>query len=248
MVVLFSSGFPLTSESESELTATIDACNKANVAIYALDVRGLVTGLPRGSSKLQMPDSGRREIAGRHATQTGFGEGRVVLASFPSALLEPQRPGGGGGGGGRPGGGEARRHRRHRRRNRRNGWYRWQRRHWRNGRHRGTGGTGGRGARADRRYRRQGRNRWNGWRNYWARRGRRTQPEYEQSKFDLYAAENHRSPIPLSASTNQQILAALAEEPVDSQSSTPTICCRGLRRSGGSKTNFTSWATCRKSR
>ncbi|HZC66721.1 MAG TPA: VWA domain-containing protein, partial [Candidatus Dormibacteraeota bacterium] len=33
MLILFSGGFPLTSESESELTATIDACNKANVAI-----------------------------------------------------------------------------------------------------------------------------------------------------------------------------------------------------------------------
>ena len=48
MVVLFSSGFPLTSESQSELTATIDACNKANVAIYSLDVRGLLATPPGG--------------------------------------------------------------------------------------------------------------------------------------------------------------------------------------------------------
>src|ERR1700737_409021 len=48
MLVLFSAGFALTPENESELTATIDACNKANVAIYSLDVRGLVTGGPRG--------------------------------------------------------------------------------------------------------------------------------------------------------------------------------------------------------
>ena len=33
-MILFSSGFPLTPEAESELTATIDVCNKANVAIY----------------------------------------------------------------------------------------------------------------------------------------------------------------------------------------------------------------------
>src|SRR5246500_2927339 len=46
MLVLFSSGFALTPENESELTATIDACNKANVAIYALDARGLVGGGP----------------------------------------------------------------------------------------------------------------------------------------------------------------------------------------------------------
>src|SRR6266568_2598384 len=42
MVVLFSGGFPLTQENQSELTATIDACNKSNVAVYALDARGLV--------------------------------------------------------------------------------------------------------------------------------------------------------------------------------------------------------------
>src|SRR5579859_7296390 len=42
ILVLFSSGFPLTAERESELTATIDACNKSNVAVYPLDTRGLM--------------------------------------------------------------------------------------------------------------------------------------------------------------------------------------------------------------
>src|SRR6266699_7357522 len=37
MMILFSGGFPLTPENQSELTATIDACNKSNVAVYALD-------------------------------------------------------------------------------------------------------------------------------------------------------------------------------------------------------------------
>src|ERR1700739_77389 len=50
MLVLFSSGFPLTSERQSELTATIDACNKSNVAVYPLDVRGLQAPVPTGSS------------------------------------------------------------------------------------------------------------------------------------------------------------------------------------------------------
>src|SRR5262250_3080612 len=50
ILVLFSSGFPLTGERTSELTATIDACNKSNVAVYSLDVRGLQTGLPDASS------------------------------------------------------------------------------------------------------------------------------------------------------------------------------------------------------
>ena len=32
MLILFSAGFPLDPERMSELTATIDACNKANIA------------------------------------------------------------------------------------------------------------------------------------------------------------------------------------------------------------------------
>ena len=47
MLILFSAGFAVTPENESELTATIDACNKANVAIYSLDVRGLVAPISR---------------------------------------------------------------------------------------------------------------------------------------------------------------------------------------------------------
>lgn len=40
-LILFSGGFPLTAERQSELNATIDAANKANVAIYPVEVRGL---------------------------------------------------------------------------------------------------------------------------------------------------------------------------------------------------------------
>ena len=43
-LVLLSAGFPLTIEEQSDLTAAIDACNKANVAVYPIDVRGLVVG------------------------------------------------------------------------------------------------------------------------------------------------------------------------------------------------------------
>jgi VWFA-related protein len=40
-LILLSGGFPLNDEYMPELTATIDTANKANVAIYAMDVRGL---------------------------------------------------------------------------------------------------------------------------------------------------------------------------------------------------------------
>ena len=41
-LIFLSSGFPLSSELRSELTAVIDVCNKNNVAIYPIDARGLV--------------------------------------------------------------------------------------------------------------------------------------------------------------------------------------------------------------
>src|SRR5271168_1099657 len=100
MVVLFSSGFPMTTESQSELTATIDACNKANVAIYSLDVRGLMAPLPGGVSQLRSPDAKRQALAARSDAKSFNGEARVVLASYSTGMLEPQRPGGGGGTGG----------------------------------------------------------------------------------------------------------------------------------------------------
>src|SRR6202795_1851918 len=86
MVVLFSSGFPLTSESESELTATIDACNKANVAIYSLDVRGLMATTP-GSSQLHPQEEGTRAVAVRSDSQNFYGGARVVLASYSAGMF-----------------------------------------------------------------------------------------------------------------------------------------------------------------
>jgi VWFA-related protein len=111
MLVLFSAGFTLTPETQSELTATIDACNKANVAIYSLDVRGLVAGAPIGSIRNDAPD--RRlhtPLQGDANAKLSSAHPRLVLASYSaSASPDPQRPGGGGGapagGGGAPSGG-----------------------------------------------------------------------------------------------------------------------------------------------
>ncbi|MGA2275405.1 MAG: VWA domain-containing protein [Bryobacteraceae bacterium] len=46
ILVLFTEGFPLSVEIRSEITAVTDTCNKANVAIYPIDVRGLVGAAP----------------------------------------------------------------------------------------------------------------------------------------------------------------------------------------------------------
>jgi VWFA-related protein len=100
MLVLFSGGFALNPENQSELTATIDACNKSNVAIYALDARGLVSGVPGGSARLNN-DNATSVVANNTAhAKSNTGRPRLILAAFSSyAEPDPQRPGGGGTGG-----------------------------------------------------------------------------------------------------------------------------------------------------
>jgi VWFA-related protein len=108
MVILFSGGFPLTNENQSELTATIDACNKSNVAIYAVDARGLLATAPGGSS-LNRPNPGKARavsVYSRGPARQSSARPRLLLASYPvMGMPDPQRPGGGGTGGGSGGGG-----------------------------------------------------------------------------------------------------------------------------------------------
>ena len=106
MVVLFSGGFPLTSENQSELTATIDACNKSNVAVYALDARGLTAPVPGGSARRNTAAGKTHAVSNRASNRGASARPRILLAAFPaSAMPDPQRPGGGGTGGGGTGGG-----------------------------------------------------------------------------------------------------------------------------------------------
>lgn len=97
-LVLLTAGFPLTAERQSELSAVIDACNKANVAVYPIDVRGLVApivGAPVPRSQFFNPDLPH--------------PARLMAATFNEGstphLIFVQRPGGGGGGHGGGGGG-----------------------------------------------------------------------------------------------------------------------------------------------
>src|ERR1700730_11639895 len=86
MLVLFSSGFALNSETQSELTATIDACNKANVAIYSLDVRGLVAAAPGGgSARNEVPNGQLRPVVVRVSpaiSASTSSRPRLLLASY----------------------------------------------------------------------------------------------------------------------------------------------------------------------
>ena len=65
-LILFTSGFPLgmddRSEARSEANAAIDASNKANVAIYPIDARGLGGGMPGIMDQLPVPGRGRASL------------------------------------------------------------------------------------------------------------------------------------------------------------------------------------------
>ncbi len=107
-LVLLTAGFsidphdPDSLERQSELLAVISACNRANVAIYPIDVRGLDSGITAAS-----PGSARLE------TSPDFGAGRLVTATLhydsesdpPAKLVYVQRGGTGGGSVGAGGGG-----------------------------------------------------------------------------------------------------------------------------------------------
>jgi len=108
-LVLLTTGFPInpndpdTFERQSELLAVISECNRANVAVYPIDVRGLTSGVTAGPGSAHLH------------TIPDFGTARLVTASLdydseddqPAKLVYVQRggTGGGSGGGGRGSGG-----------------------------------------------------------------------------------------------------------------------------------------------
>jgi VWFA-related protein len=96
-VVFLSAGFQVTPELESEVTAAIDACNKANVAVYPIDVRGLSTGMSAAHASLRrpaMPGSGRLVSAGLRWSAVQHSQNGVAHLVYVG-----QRAGGGGAGG-----------------------------------------------------------------------------------------------------------------------------------------------------
>src|SRR5712692_8814571 len=193
MVVLFSGGFPLTQENQSELTATIDACNKSNVAVYALDARGLVATAPGGSAGRRTTTGKPPAASNRIPTRKTTPRSHILLAAYPAmAMPDPQRPGGGGGGtggggkggsgggGGGAGGGSAR-----------------------GGGKGGSGGGGGTGG--------GGKGGSGGGGGGSGSRGGGYNPGSNYNNSAYSQPRTIVPPFPPSASTNQQILAALAD-------------------------------------
>ena len=101
-VVLLTSGFPLSPEFQSEVTAVIDTCNKANVAIYPIDVRGLVASeTQRPLQRWQSPstdDEASFLPAAFHYSGVGPGVPTLHLAAFAEPVPFFFQHGGGGGG------------------------------------------------------------------------------------------------------------------------------------------------------
>jgi VWFA-related protein len=106
-LVMLTSGFPLSQEYQSEVTAVIDSCNKSNVAIYPIDVRGLtVPDIPGMQNRLTPPSV---HSAAGSIVQAAFhyasAEPMLHLAAFAEpAFAFPAQHGGGGGTGGGSGG------------------------------------------------------------------------------------------------------------------------------------------------
>ena len=117
-LILFTSGFPLGSEARSEANAAIDSCNKANVAVYPIDVRGLSVGAPgmgvddsstpgrRGRAAVEFPPA-FPGIALRSSGIALAASPVLRIASFFMAAPEWEPQARGGGSTGAPAGGGA---------------------------------------------------------------------------------------------------------------------------------------------
>jgi VWFA-related protein len=101
-LIFLTSGFAMTEEVRSELTAVIDTCNKSNVAVYPIDVRGLVAGGGIGGPAAMTSPVGAPQA---RLLRAAFSFGAIgSFTSFGNSFL-PQHAGGGGGGGAAGGGG-----------------------------------------------------------------------------------------------------------------------------------------------
>ncbi len=112
-LILFSGGFPLNAERQSELTATIDAANKANVAVYPIDVRGLqgpgFTSGPDFTPPTRQPSfpgmpPGAQLDESPFPHEDGLWAFELGGLTLPQRLAQRPQPSGGASGGG---GGEA---------------------------------------------------------------------------------------------------------------------------------------------
>jgi hypothetical protein len=109
-MVWLTNGFLLTPEILPYVTAIIDTCNKANVAVYPIDVRGLVAMAPigPGQSRMLPPNwDGPLPDGTVSATPLTFASWVHPQSAVNLAFFQARGGGGTGGGGGTSGGGSA---------------------------------------------------------------------------------------------------------------------------------------------
>src|SRR5580700_1649969 len=113
ILVLLTAGLPLTTEVRYDIESAVSVCNKANVAIYPIDVRGLFTVSPSmmgpGTGRGRGPGGGGG--GGGAALQSpsrvkmallGLADGLrapIQSAAFTNSFVESEQAGRGGGGG-----------------------------------------------------------------------------------------------------------------------------------------------------
>lgn len=92
-LVWLTTGFPLTPDLEAEMTALIDACNKANVAVYPVDVRGVGDAVNMGRIEQTKPEFNGTELA----SETSSAQENESTAGQPQLVYVAQTKTGGGG-------------------------------------------------------------------------------------------------------------------------------------------------------
>ncbi|HEV3332454.1 MAG TPA: VWA domain-containing protein [Bryobacteraceae bacterium] len=108
ILVFLSGGMPIGPDQLAEVTATLDVCNRANVAIYPIDIRGLIAGGPPIASVREPRFNPFRALANAATLFQPVSESSMV-SSFQrggtGGGTGVGAGGGAGGGGGRGGGG-----------------------------------------------------------------------------------------------------------------------------------------------
>lgn len=93
-LIWLTSGMPMTSDTQAEMTALISECNRANVAIYPLDVRGLSATVLSGKNKPLFDEDDSPLRYGQFNPENADSAPRLIY------VLQKGGSGGGKGGGG----------------------------------------------------------------------------------------------------------------------------------------------------
>ncbi len=101
-LIWLTAGFPLNPGLEADMTAVVNTCNKANVAVYAVDVRGLTGAVPTSGRLWAAPEDGD---AGTELQSASYAQPAGDSDTGKPRLIYVAQVKTGGGGGTKPTGG-----------------------------------------------------------------------------------------------------------------------------------------------